>query len=51
MGRASLIKKALVQPYQRSYHAMKYGHLDMYLTLDEIRCDLMGLVYDPAAEK
>lgn len=50
-GTSIFNKKALAQPYRRSYHAMKYGHLDMYLTLYEICRDLMGLMCDPAAEK
>lgn len=50
-GTSILNEEALAQPYRRFYHAMKRGDLKMYLILDEVRRDLKGLMYDPAAGK
>lgn len=50
-GTSIFNEEALAQPYQRLYHAIKHGDLKMYLILDEIRYELMGLTNDPAAEK
>ncbi|KAJ9301024.1 hypothetical protein DTO217A2_7800 [Paecilomyces variotii] len=50
-GTSIFNEEALAQPYQRLYHAIKHGDLKMYLILDEIRYELMGLTNDTAAEK
>jgi len=50
-GTSIFNEEALAQPCQRLYHAIKHGDPRMYLILDEIRYDLMGLMNDPAAEE